>query len=76
MITFKYPSDWQDYSGLEGTSEKLDTWVYNQFSEFISNMTKPENKLLAKEIVESKGILFFHLCGMDIAGHSYKPKTK
>lgn len=64
-----YPAAWQDFDGNPETITRLDSWVFEQFHQWLAE-TGPEVKHL------DRIILFLHLLGCDTAGHATKPKSR
>lgn len=64
-----YPSDWQDFDGNPETITRLDSWVFQQFHEWLAD-PGTEVKHLDRIIV------FLHLLGCDTAGHARKPRSR
>ncbi|XP_014290519.1 GPI ethanolamine phosphate transferase 1 [Halyomorpha halys] len=67
---FTYSSGMEDMSGKNHSASHLDSWVLDNFKQFIQYNMSSYN---IKE--KSKVIFFFHLLGTDVAGHANKPYT-
>lgn len=71
MSTYMYPPEYEDFSG---DSTKLDRWVFEKFEEFIHKAT--EDAELHEKLNQDKIVLFFHLLGVDTAGHAKRPYSQ
>ncbi|CAG8651817.1 685_t:CDS:10 [Acaulospora morrowiae] len=63
-----------DSENFAEDATKLDTWVFDQFSELIKNTSSdPE---LYKKINDDQIVIFLHLLGLDTNGHAYGPHSE
>ncbi|GFT79501.1 GPI ethanolamine phosphate transferase 1 [Trichonephila clavipes] len=67
-----YTSDEEDFAGAKPHS--LDIWVFDKLEKFLNDART--NATLKNMLWQDKNILFLHLLGMDISGHSYKPGSQ
>ncbi|XP_048507582.1 GPI ethanolamine phosphate transferase 1-like isoform X2 [Athalia rosae] len=64
-----YPSSWQNFDGNPETITRLDSWVFQQFHEWLEDT--------GAKVKQLDGIiLFLHLLGCDTAGHATKPHSR
>jgi phosphatidylinositol glycan class N len=70
--TFSYDSADEDFAASDASH--LDTWVLNNFIDFMYNARK--NETTVKMLNSDKIVFFFHLLGIDTNGHSKKPHSK
>ncbi|XP_015185779.1 PREDICTED: GPI ethanolamine phosphate transferase 1 isoform X2 [Polistes dominula] len=64
-----YPSEWQDFDGLQNNMLRLDSWVFDKYLDWLDNKSHAAKHM--------DGIIFFlHLLGCDTIGHSYKPQSR
>lgn len=69
-----YESDLQDFSGVNGSSEILSEWVFNQVKLFFEK--SKNNETIQMNLKKKKLILFLHLLSTDVSGHIDKPHSK
>ncbi|CAH1393618.1 unnamed protein product [Nezara viridula] len=67
---FTYSSEMEDMSGKNHSAAQLDSWVLNNFKQFIQYNFSSYNIYEKSQL-----IFFFHLLGTDVAGHANKPYT-
>ncbi|KAI4483722.1 hypothetical protein M0804_007982 [Polistes exclamans] len=64
-----YPSEWQDFDGLQNNMLRLDSWVFDKYLDWLDKKSHAAKHM--------DGIIFFlHLLGCDTIGHSYKPQSR
>ncbi|KAK2576053.1 hypothetical protein KPH14_007394 [Odynerus spinipes] len=64
-----YPSEWQDFGGLQNDTLRLDSWVFDKYLQWLEKNSHT--------IKHMDGIIFFlHLLGCDTIGHSQKPHSR
>lgn len=63
----------QDLSGKAGVAALLDNWVIARFKTFLTEVKS--NSTLSNFINSSNIVFFFHLLGVDVAGHASKPHS-
>jgi phosphatidylinositol glycan class N len=69
--TFSYDSAEEDFASKDASN--LDTWVLNNFMDFMYNAR--QNETTRKMLNSEKLVFFFHLLGIDTNGHSKKPHS-
>ncbi|GFQ99923.1 GPI ethanolamine phosphate transferase 1 [Trichonephila clavata] len=67
-----YTSAEEDFAAAKPHS--LDVWVFDKLEKFLNDART--NATLKNMLWQDKNILFLHLLGMDISGHSYKPGSQ
>ncbi|CAL1275668.1 unnamed protein product [Larinioides sclopetarius] len=67
-----YTSAEEDFAAASPYS--LDEWVFQKLEKFFDEARV--NATLKNMLFQDKNILFLHLLGMDISGHSYKPGSQ
>lgn len=71
---YAYESYLQDFSGMNGSSEILSEWVFNQVTLFFEK--SKTNETIQMNLNKNKLILFLHLLSTDVSGHIDKPHSK
>ncbi|CAG8567590.1 14753_t:CDS:2, partial [Acaulospora colombiana] len=63
-----------DSENFAEDATKLDTWVFNQFSQLLANSSSDPD--LHRKIHDDQIVIFLHLLGLDTNGHAYGPHSK
>ncbi|XP_022244816.1 GPI ethanolamine phosphate transferase 1-like isoform X1 [Limulus polyphemus] len=69
VFTHTYPAELEDFAAKD--MAKLDTWVFDQFKEFLLQAKK--NSTLMDMVNQDRVIFFLHLLGLDTNGHGHSP---
>ncbi|XP_052819146.1 GPI ethanolamine phosphate transferase 1-like [Mya arenaria] len=71
VFTKCYPAHFEDFA--RGDSSGLDTWVFDEFQEFMRDSMKDPD--MTARLNKDKVVFFLHLLGLDTNGHSMKPHS-
>ncbi|CAG8432974.1 11035_t:CDS:10 [Diversispora eburnea] len=69
--TIMYGSESENFAE---DASKLDTWVFEQFTQLLANSTTDLN--LYNKLNDDQIVIFLHLLGLDSNGHAYGPHSK
>ncbi|XKL61166.1 hypothetical protein PGB90_008223 [Kerria lacca] len=69
-----YPSEFEEFSGMEGSATRLSLWSFENFKKWL--LAAKNDKYLYKKLNQDRVIFFLHLLGIDTAGHSHKPYSE
>ncbi|RHZ74179.1 hypothetical protein Glove_227g81 [Diversispora epigaea] len=69
--TIMYSSESENFAE---DASKLDTWVFEQFTQLLANSTTDLN--LYNKLNDDQIVIFLHLLGLDSNGHAYGPHSK
>ena len=70
-----YDSNLEDFSSRVDPSA-VDTWVFDKVEDFFDRAIEGEDQELRLKLRDDKIVLFLHLLGLDINGHTRKPHSK
>ena len=70
-----YDSNLEDFSSRVDPSA-VDTWVFDKVEDFFDRAIEGEDQELRMKLRDDKIVLFLHLLGLDINGHTRKPHSK
>ena len=69
-----YDPNLEEFSGRRENAVFSSIWTLKKFTVFLDEATN--NRTIREKLKKNKIIFFFHLLGIDTAGHSHKPHSQ